>query len=147
MTREHGGKMKSKTVLESLAAVEMALAGCRFAAGKEWNISICVVDDGGHVLALHRMDGAAPGTAHVAAEKARSAAMFRASTKLFEDFVAAGQTAMLTLPGSLPIQGGIPIRAGQEVIGAVGVSGVRSHEDEEVAMNAVASLSKSDFSA
>lgn len=73
--------------------------------------------------------------------------MFRASTKIFEDFVAAGQNAMLALPGSLPIQGGIPIRTGKEVIGAVGVSGVQSHEDEEVAMNAIKSLSENNFSA
>ena len=96
----------------------------------------------GHILALHRMDAAAPGTAPVAAEKAKSAALFRASTKLFEDFVASGNTAMMALPGNLPIRGGVPIRAGQTVIGAVGVSGVQSHEDEEVAVNAIAGLAE-----
>ncbi len=131
--------MKSKPTLESQAAVLIAQAGCEYAARKEWAISICVVDDGGHVLALHRMDGAAPGTAHAAAEKARSAAMFCVSTKLFQDLVADGQTAILALPGALPIQGGIPINSGEVVVGAVGVSGVQSHEDEEVALKAIES--------
>ncbi len=134
--------MKSKTVIDGRAAVQIAQAGCEFAAGRQWSISICVVDDGGHILALQRMDAAAPGTAQVAAEKARSAALFRASTKLFEDFVTAGQNSMLTLPGSLPIQGGIPIQFGDAVAGAVGVSGVQSHEDEEIAMKAIAILSE-----
>jgi glc operon protein GlcG len=139
--------MKSKPVLEGSQAVKIALFGCAFATERNWDISICVVDDGGHILALHRMDAAAPGTAPVAAEKARSAALFRASTKLFEDFVASGKTAMLALPGSLPIQGGVPIRAGQTVIGAVGVSGVQSHEDEEIALSAIAGLAEDDISA
>ena len=137
--------MKTKPVLESQAAILVAQAGCQHAAGKDWAISICVVDDGGHILVLHRMDGAAPGTVQAAIDKARSAAIFRAPTMLFQGLIADGQTSILALPGAMPIQGGLPIRAGEVVVGGVGVSGVRSHEDEEIAAMALESPSVQDF--
>ena len=141
MSQDHNDELKSKITISGGAAVRIAQAGCAFAASRLWNISICVVDDGGHVLALHRMDAAAPGTADAAVEKARSAALFRAPTKLFEDFITAGQIQMLSLPGTLPIQGGVIIDHGDQVIGAVGVSGVQAHEDEEIATQAITILS------
>ena len=98
-----------------------------------------ILDDGGHVLLLTRMDGAAPVTAQIAAEKGRSAAVARRSTKVSEDRIAAGRVVLLKMP-VLPVQGGVPIMVQGECVGAVGVSGVQSHEDEQVCNAGIAAL-------
>ena len=124
--------MKSKPCL-TLADVKKIAAGCEAEAIKnKWNVVIAVLDDGGHLLLLQRMDGATPFNAQVAVEKGRSAAVSRRSTKNWEDRIAAGRNAMLNMP-VLPVQGGLPIMHQGECVGAIGVSGVQSHEDEQIA--------------
>ena len=105
----------------------------------KWIVSIAILDDGGHVLMLTRMDGAAPVTAQIATEKGRSAAVSRRSTKVSEDRIAAGRVALLKMP-VLPVQGGVPIMHQGECVGAIGVSGVQSHEDEMICSAGIAVL-------
>jgi glc operon protein GlcG len=115
-------------------------AACEAEARKNnWNVVIAIFDDGGHILWLERMDGATPANAEIAIEKGRSAAVSRRSTKTWEDRIAAGRTALLKMP-VLPVQGGLPILVGGECVGAVGVSGVQSHEDEQIAGAGIAAL-------
>jgi len=115
-------------------------AACEAEAKRNnWNVTIAILDDGGHVLLLTRMDGAAPVTAEIATEKGRSAAIARRSTKVSEDRIAAGRVALLKMP-VLPVQGGVPIIVQGECAGAVGVSGMQSHEDEQVCNAGIAAL-------
>jgi len=131
--------MKTKPVLTS-EDCERIYAACRAEAQKnKWNVTVAIVDDGGHVLLLKRMDGAAPVTAEIAELKSRSAAISRRSTKVSEDRIAAGRVALLRMP-PLPVQGGVPIMVQGECVGAVGVSGVQSHEDEQVCNAGIAAL-------
>ncbi len=104
-----------------------------------WIVVVAILDDGGHLLWLERMDGASPFNAQVALEKGRSAAVSRRTTKNWEDRIAAGRNAVLNMP-VLPVQGGVPIMVGGDCVGAVGVSGVQSHEDEQIANAGIAAL-------
>ena len=115
-------------------------AATRIAAGAEeeatrnkWKVVIAVVDGGAHLVHLRRMDGAQLGSIAVAQEKARSAALFRRPTKAFADAVASGRTAVLRLPGAIPIEGGVPLLVGEQMVGAVGVSGVTAEQDGQIA--------------
>jgi len=115
-------------------------AACEAEARKnKWNVVIAILDDGGHLLWLVRMDGATPANAEIAIGKGRSAAVSRRTTKNWEDRIAAGRTALLNMP-VLPVQGGVPIMVNGECVGAVGVSGVQSHEDEQIANAGIAAL-------
>jgi uncharacterized protein GlcG (DUF336 family) len=105
-----------------------------------WNVCIAILDDGGHLLHVARMDGATPANAEIAIEKGRSAALTRRSTKMWEDRVAGGRMVMLKMP-VLPVQGGLPIMSDGTCVGAVGVSGVQSHEDEQIAAAGIRALS------
>jgi glc operon protein GlcG len=97
------------------------------------------VDDSGCLLLLERMDGARPQTAEVATLKARSAAITHRPGKVWEDTVKQ-RPGMLNFPDAFPVQGGVPITQAGDIIGAVGVSGVQSHEDEQVAVAGIAAL-------
>ncbi len=131
--------MRTKPCL-TLEDCRAITAACEAEARKNnWSVTIAVVDDGGHVLLLTRMDGAAPVAAQIATEKARSAAVARRSTKVNEDRIAAGRVALLKMP-VLPVQGGVPIIVQGECVGAVGISGVQSHEDEQVCNAGIAAL-------
>jgi glc operon protein GlcG len=102
--------------------------------------AIAVVDDGGHLIAVERWDNTFAASATISVGKARTAALFRKPTKLFEDVVNKGRTAMTALPDSLftPLQGGVPIEIEGKVVGAVGVSGAASaQQDEDIAMAAI----------
>ena len=105
-----------------------------------WNVCVATVDDGGHLLHLFRMDGATPANSRIAMEKGRTAAETRRSTAMWEDRVKSGRMVMLKMPGVTPVQGGVPIVIDGECIGAVGVSGVQSHEDEQIAKAGIAAL-------
>jgi len=105
-----------------------------------WNVCVAIVDDGGHLLHLFRMDGATPANSRIAMEKGRTAAETRRSTAMWEDRVKGGRMVMLKMPGVTPVQGGLPIVIDGECIGAVGVSGVQSHEDEQIAKAGIAAL-------
>jgi len=115
-------------------------AACEAEARKNnWNVVIAILDDGGHLLWLARMDGATPANAEIALGKARTAAVTRRSTKTWEDRISGGRLSMLAMP-VLPVQGGVPILHEGQCVGAVGVSGVQSHEDEQIANTGIASL-------
>ena len=107
-----------------------------------WNVCVAILDDGGHLLHLFRMDGATPANARIAIAKGRTSAETRRSTAMWEERIKSGRTAMLRMPGVTPIQGGLPIVVDGECIGAVGVSGVQSHEDEQIAKAGIAVLSQ-----
>ena len=98
----------------------------------KWIVCVAILDDGGHLLHLERMDGATPANAEIAVQKARTAALTRRTSKAWEDRITAGRLAMLKMP-VLPVQGGVPILVEGVCVGAVGVSGVQSHEDEQIA--------------
>ena len=124
--------MKTKPCL-TLSDLKKIAAGCEAEAIKnKWNVAIAIFDDGGHLLWLQRMDGATPFNAQVAVEKGRSAAVSRRSTKNWEERIVGGRMVMLSMP-VLPVQGGLPIMHQGECAGAIGVSGVQSHEDEQIA--------------
>ncbi|MBF9043001.1 hypothetical protein HKCCE4037_06665 [Rhodobacterales bacterium HKCCE4037] len=112
-------------------------AAMNHAAANHWSVTICVVDAGAQVLTLHRMDGADPGTVAVAEGKARSAALFRGPTRDLANRLGAGELGLLRLPDGMPMQGAMPIVVEGEVIGAVGVSGVASADDEAIATVAI----------
>jgi len=131
--------MKTKPSLTLEDCRNITAAAEAEAKKNKWNVSICILDDGGHVLLLTRMDGASPVTAEIATQKGRSAAIARRSTKVGEDRIAAGRVALLKMPG-LPVQGGLPILHQGECLGGIGVSGVQSHEDEQVCAAGLAVL-------
>ena len=132
--------MNSKFVL-SQAEVSQILAAARAEAqANQWAVSIAVVDDGGHPLALERLDGAAPISAYIATEKARTSALGKRESKGYEDMVNGGRHAFLSAPLLTSLEGGVPITVDGQVIGAVGVSGVKAGEDAQVAKAAAQSL-------
>jgi len=131
--------MKTKPCL-SLEDCKKIGAACEAEARKNnWNVVIAILDDGGHLLWLARMDGATPANAEIALGKARTAAVTRRSTKTWEDRISGGRLSMLAMP-VLPVQGGMPIMHEGQCVGAVGVSGVQSHEDEQIAIAGIAPL-------
>jgi glc operon protein GlcG len=100
-----------------------------------WKMVIAVVDDGGNLMALERLDGTFAAGASISIGKARTAAIFKRPTRAFEDIIKNGRTAMVALPDFTPLQGGIPIIVGEEVVGGIGVSGAASaQQDEELAL-------------
>ena len=107
-----------------------------------WSVAIAILDDGGHLLHFERMDGATPANAAIAVEKGRTAAMSRRASGSWEERIKAGRTAMLKMPGILPVQGGLPILVDKVCVGGVGVSGVQSHEDEQIAQAGIDALLK-----
>lgn len=131
--------MRNRPTLTA-ADVQKLMAACKAEATKnKWNVSIAIVDDAGFPLYLERMDGAGPMTAEVAIGKASTAAVTRRPTKFWEDRVKE-RPVFLKFPNSLPIQGGVPIMYQNECVGGIGVSGVQSHEDEQIASAGVAAL-------
>jgi len=131
--------MKTKPCL-TLEDCKKIGAACEAEARKNnWNVVIAILDDGGHLLWLARMDGATPANAEIAIGKARTAAVSRRSTKVWEDRISGGRLSMLGMP-ILPVQGGVPILHEGQCVGAVGVSGVQSHEDEQIANAGIAAL-------
>ena len=131
--------MRTKPAITIADARQMIAAARAEAEKNQWNVTIAVVDDGGHLIALERMDGAMPKTAEIAFHKAHSAAVMRMPTKTLED-LAKDRPGVLTMPGVIRVQGGLPIKIGADCLGGVGVSGVASHQDEQVAAAGIASL-------
>jgi len=133
--------MQSKAVLTQQEVTRILAAARAEAQANQWAVAIVVVDDGGHPLALERLDGCAPVGAYIATEKARSAALGRRETRLYEEMINNGRTAFLSAPvlqGTL--EGGVPVVHDGQVIGAVGVSGVQAAQDAQVAKAGVAAL-------
>ena len=125
--------MKTRPVLTLEDCLKIYAAAAAEARKNNWIVAIAILDDGGHLLYFARMDGATPANAAIAVEKARTSALSRRTSGSWEERIKAGRTSMLKMPGILPVQGGVPIVAEGSCIGAVGVSGVQSHEDEQIA--------------
>lgn len=133
--------MQNKPVLTLEDVRQIAQAAEAEAKANQWAVTIAIVDDGGHPLWLQRLDGAAPMSAHVAPAKARSAALGRRESRLFEEMINNGRTSFLSVPELQGLmEGGVPIMAGGQCIGAVGVSGVKSSEDAQIARAGIAAL-------
>jgi uncharacterized protein GlcG (DUF336 family) len=132
--------MKTRSMLTLEDCKRMSSAAEAHARKNNWNVCVAILDDGGHLLHLFRMDGATPANARIAVEKGRTAAETRRSTAMWEERVKAGRTVMLKMPGVTPVQGGLPIVVDGECVGGVGVSGVQSHEDEQIAKAAIDAL-------
>ncbi len=103
------------------------------AKSNNWPVVIAIVDEGGHLLYLQRMNEAQYGSIQVAIEKAQAAIAFRRPTKVWEENIGEGRLRYLNLPGALPIEGGLPIIIEGQFVGAIGVSGVRSFQDAQIA--------------
>ena len=120
---------------DHIAAAKKAMAAAEAEAAKNnWGVAIAIVDSGANLVMLHRLDNAQLSSVRIAEQKARTAAEFRRPTKVFEDAVAGGGVGLRVLTfGASVAEGGVPIVSGGKVIGAIGVSGVQSHQDAQVA--------------
>jgi glc operon protein GlcG len=133
--------MKTKTFLEAADVKAILVAAEAEALKNNWPVTITVVDDGGHLLGLVRLDGAAAISSHISPAKAKTAALGRRETKVYEDIINGGRTSFLSAPvleGML--EGGVPIVKDGQCIGAVGVSGVKSNEDAQIARAGMAAI-------
>jgi glc operon protein GlcG len=123
-----------KKVLSFAAARKMAAAAQEAARARRVDVVIVVVDDGGHIILLERMDGAQVASVNVGIGKARTAAIYRRPSKVFEDQIRNGRVAALALADATPLQGGVPVLLDGKVIGAIGVSGDSPQIDEDIAI-------------
>jgi uncharacterized protein GlcG (DUF336 family) len=133
--------MQTKPYLTLEDVKKIAAAAEAEALANNWAVSFAIVDDGGHLLWYQRLDGAAPVSAHIAPAKARTAALGRRESKIYEDVINNGRVSFLSAPeleGML--EGGVPVIVAGHVIGAVGVSGVKSNEDAQIAKAGIAAL-------
>lgn len=131
--------MKTRAMLTLEDCRRISAAAEAEAAKNNWNVVIAILDDGGHLLHLARMDGATPANAEIAVMKARTAALTRRSSKMWEERVAGGRLSMLRMP-VLPVQGGLPIVVDGVCVGGIGASGVQSHEDEQICQAGIDAL-------
>ena len=133
--------MKSKPFLELADAKAIAAAAEAEALKNHWAVAIAIVDDGGHLLWLQRLDGAAPISAQIAPGKARTAALGRRESRLYEEMINGGRFSFLSAPGLEGLlEGGVPILKDGQCLGAVGVSGVKSAEDAQIARAGIAAI-------
>ena len=134
--------MQNKSVLEASDVKLIAAAAEAEALKNNWAVTIAIVDDGGHLLSLQRLDGAAPVSAHIAPAKANTAALGRRESKVYEDVINGGRYSFLSAPAIEGLlEGGVPIMKDGQCLGAVGVSGVKSNEDAQIAKAGIAALS------
>jgi uncharacterized protein GlcG (DUF336 family) len=132
----------TRQVLTLEIAKQVAAAAAAEATANKWTVVISILDEGGNLMYLERIDDTQIASIQVAQEKARSAIGFKRPTKVFEDAVASGRTAILKLPGAMPIEGGIPLMLNGRVAGAIGVSGVTSQQDGQIAKAGADALAK-----
>ncbi len=123
-------------------AHRISSAAHRAAMENNWNVVIAVVDDGGHLISLERMDGTQKGSVRIAEQKARTAILFKRPTKAFEDAVLQGRPVFMTMPDVICLEGGLPLVRDGVYVGAIGVSGVKSSEDGIVAAQGAVALGK-----
>lgn len=131
--------MRTVSVLTHADCKEIAAAAVAEAVKNKWAVSIAILDAGGNVIHLEKMDGSNNLSPEIATRKGRTAALTGRPSQMWEQRIKDGRTSMLAMP-LLPVQGGVPIMAGGDCIGGVGVSGVQSHEDEQIANAGIASL-------
>jgi glc operon protein GlcG len=133
--------MQSKQILTLDDLKKIAAAAEAEAKANNWAVTISIVDDGGHLLWLQRLDGAAPISAQIAPAKAKTAALGRRESKIYEDMINNGRFSFITAPGLEGLlEGGVPIVVGGQCVGAVGVSGVKSAEDVQIAKAGIAAI-------
>lgn len=133
--------MKTKSILEAADVKIIAAAAEAEALKNQWAVSIAIVDDGGHLLHFQRLDGAAPISAHIASAKARTSGLGRRESKIYEDLINGGRVSFLSAPELTGmLEGGVPILKDGHCLGAVGVSGVKSTEDAQIAKAGIAAL-------
>lgn len=133
--------MKSKAVLEFSDVQAISAAAVAEAVKNNWAVTIAIVDDGGHLLSLQRLDGAAPNSAQIAPAKAHTAAMGKRESKVYEDMINGGRVSFLSAPDLKGLlEGGVPILKDGQCLGAVGVSGVKSSEDVQIARAGIAAI-------
>ncbi len=135
---EYGAPISLEQAKGVMAAAEAE------ARANDWPMVIAIVDSGGHLVMLHSFDHAQHGSVAIAQEKARCAVNFKRPTKAFEDAVAQGglNLRILAAPGMVPLEGGLPLIAGGRIVGAIGVSGMRSNQDGQGAEAGAKALSR-----
>ena len=134
--------LATKKALILAAAKQIAAAAEAEAIKNKWNVVISIVDDGGHLIYLQKMDDTQVGSVEIAPRKARTAVYFKRPSKVFEERVAAGGQNVMSLPGVVASEGGLPIIVDDKVIGAIGVSGVTSAQDGQIAKAGLEALAK-----
>ena len=132
--------LPTKYILTLEIAQQISAAARAEAKKNGWNMVISIVDDGGHVILLERMDGTQLGSVQVAQDKARAAVLFKRPTKALEEAVAGGRVVVMTLANAIPVEGGVPITADGQLVGAIGVSGATSPQDGQVAAAGLAAI-------
>jgi glc operon protein GlcG len=133
--------MKTKSVLEFADVKAIAAAAEAEALKNQWAVTIAIVDEGGHLLHLQRLDGAPAMSSHIAPAKAHTAALSRKESKVYEDIINNGRTSFLSAPDIKGmLEGGVPILKDGFCLGAVGVSGVKSTEDAQIAKAGIAAI-------
>jgi glc operon protein GlcG len=133
--------MKTRPYLSLADVQRIGDAASSEAVAHGWAVTVAIVDDGGHLLWLQRLDGAAPASSHIGPAKARTAALGRRETRLYEEMINQGRVSFLSAPGlDGMLEGGIPIVVDGHCVGAIGVSGVKSNEDAQIARAGIAAL-------
>jgi uncharacterized protein GlcG (DUF336 family) len=132
--------LKTTRYIALEGAKKMMAAAEAEAKKNNWNVAIAIVDAAGNLLMFHKLDETQTGSIAVAMGKARTAAAFKRPTKAMEEMISGGRSVFLALDGLTPIQGGLPVIVDGQLLGAVGVSGVQSSQDEQVAQAAVEAL-------
>ena len=132
--------VSTKSFLTLEDAKLVAAAAEAEALRNNWSVVIAIVDEGGHLIYLQRLDNTQIGSVDVAIQKARSAIAFRRPTKILEEQINQGNLRYLGLPGAIPIEGGLPMVFKDQFLGAIGVSGVRSHQDAQIAQAGIDAL-------
>ena len=127
-------------MLPLIEAKRIAAAASSEAERNGWTVVIAIVDDGGHLIYLERMDDTQKASIRIAEEKARAAILFKRPTKVFEDAIADGRVSVLGLSAAVPVEGGLPLVRDGAYLGAIGVSGVRAHQDGVAAAAGVAAF-------
>lgn len=140
MTMSMSAQLATKKAMTLEVAKKIAAAAEAEAKKNGWNVVISVVDDGAHLMYLERMDGTQVGSVEISQMKARTAIKMKRPTKLLEDAIAGGRTAMVKLPDVLGIEGGLPLVVDGQFVGAIGVSGVTSVQDGQIAAAGVKAL-------
>ena len=134
--------MNTKPFLSMIDVKRVAAAAEAEAVTNKWAVTIAIVDDGGHLLWLQRLDGAPPISAQIGPAKAHTAALGRRESRVYEEIINGGRTSFLSAPGVAGLlEGGVPIMIDGQCLGAVGVSGVKSNEDAQIAKAGIAALS------
>ncbi len=126
-------QLTDRKALTLEAAMKIAAAAEAEATKNNWNVSIAIVDEGGHLMLLHKRDNTQYGSIDISIQKAQTAAGFKRATKVFEDAIAGGRTAILGIEQVLPLEGGVPLVFNGQIVGAIGVSGVTAQQDGVVA--------------